>query len=94
MTVTAIPDLPVLDTTRLNPSQLEAAVRIFDDFQAKVLKPANEAWADKVRKELDQRLLTEVLKLDNKTVEQMDILRRHWCSEPTVTSTKGTGPPK
>ena len=93
MTVTAIPDLPVLDTTKLSPSQLKAAVRIFDDIQTKVLKPANQAWEDEIRKKLDQRLLTEVFKLDDKAVEQMDILRRQWCSEPTVTSTKRTGPP-
>ena len=94
MTVTSMPDIPVLDTTRLSPSHLEAAAKIFDDLQTEVLKPANQAWEDDVRKKLDQRLLTEVLNLDDKAVEQIDILRRQWCSEPTVTSTKGTGPPK
>ena len=55
--------------------------------------PANEAWRDAVRQELDQRLLIEVLGLDDKAVDQLGILRRQWCSEPTVTSTKKTAPP-
>ena len=93
ITVTAMPDIPVLDVTRLRPSQLEAAAKIFDDLQTEVLKPANQAWEDEARKKLDQRLLTEVLELDDEAVEQLDILRRQWCSEPAVTSTKGTGPP-
>ena len=93
ITVTAIPDLPLLDVTRLTETQLEAAVKIFDDLQGKTMLPANEAWRDKVRQELDRRFLKEVLGLDDKAVGQLDILRRQWCSEPTVSSTKGTGPP-
>ena len=93
LTVTAIPDIPVLDVTKLSSAQLDAAVKIFDDLQERTLLPANEAWRDSVRKELDRRLLNEVLGLDDKAVEQLDILRLQWCSEPTVTSTKKTGPP-
>ena len=93
-TVTAIPDIPVLDVTKLNKTQLDAAVEIFDDLQEKPMLPANEAWRDEVRQELDQRLFTEVLGLASKAVEQLGILRLQWCSEPTVTSTKGTGPPQ
>ena len=40
----------------------------------------------------NEERITEVLNLDDKAVEQLDILRRQWCSEPTVTSTKRTGP--
>ena len=93
ITVTAIPDIPLLDVTKLNSTQLDAAVKIFNDLQEKKMLPANEAWRDKVRQNLDERLLTEVLGLDDKSVEQLGILRRQWCSEPTVTSTKKTGPP-
>ena len=92
-TVTHIPDIPVLDVTQLDDAQLAAAVQIFDDLQERVLKPANEAWHDRARQELDRRLLTEVLRLDDAAVAQLDILRRQWCREPTVTSAKGTGPP-
>ena len=93
ITVTAIPDIPLLDVTRLTATQLEAAVNIFDEMRDKTLLPANEAWRDPIRQKLDQRLFTEVLGLDDKAVEQLAILRRQWCSEPTVTSTKKTGPP-
>ena len=92
ITITAIPDLPLLDVTRLTETQVEAAVKIFDDLHERKMLPANEAWRDEVRQDLDKRLITEVLELDNKAVEQLDILRRQWCSEPTVTSTKKTGP--
>ena len=92
-TVTAIPDIPVLDVTKLNGTQLDAAVSIFDDLQEQTMLPTNEAWRDAVRQELDRRLFKEVLGLDDKAVEQLGILRRQWCSEPTVTSTKKTGPP-
>ena len=91
LTVTAIPDIPVLDVTKLEPVQFEAAVKIFDDLQNKQMLPANEAWRDPVRQELDRRLLDEVLGLDDKAVEQLGILRRQWCAEPTVTSVKKTG---
>ena len=83
----------MLDVTKLSATQLDAAVKIFDDLQERTLLPANEAWRDSVRKELDRRLLNEVLGLDDKAVEQLGILRLQWCSEPTVTSTKKTGPP-
>ena len=92
-TVTHIPDIPVLDVTQLDAAQLAAAVQIFDDLQERVLKPANEAWHDPIRQELDRRLLTEVLNLDNDAVERLGILRRQWCREPTVTAAKKTGPP-
>ena len=92
VTVTAIPDIPVLEGTKLNTTQLDATVKIFDDLQEQGMLPANEAWRDEVRQELDQRLLNEVLGLDDKAVDQLGILRRQWCSEPTVTSTKDTGP--
>ena len=93
ITITFIPNIPVLDVTKLSSAQLAAAAKIFDDLQEQTLLPANEAWRDSVRQELDRRLLNEVLGLDDKAVEQLDILRLQWCSEPTVTSTKKTGPP-
>ena len=92
-TVTHIPDIPALDVTQLDAAQLAATVQIFDDLQEQVLKPANEAWHDPVRQELDRRLLTEVFNMDNEAVAQLGILRRQWCREPTVTSAKRTGPP-
>ena len=59
LTVTAIPHIPVLDVTKLSSVHLAAAVEIFDDLQERAMLPANEAWRDTVRQELDRRLLRE-----------------------------------
>lgn len=92
-TVTAIPNIPTLDVTKLEPARLRAAAQIYDDLCQQRMLPANEAWRDPVRQELDRRLLLEVLGLDAAAVEQLAILRNQWCREPTVTGTKRTGPP-
>ena len=89
--VTSIPNIPVLDVRALAPQALAAAVAIFDDLQQQVMLPANEAYRDPVRQELDRRILTEVLMLDDESVDQLAILRNQWCAEPTVTGTKKTG---
>ena len=91
-TVTAIPNIPVLDVTSLDVYELQAAAQIYNDLCQKPMLPANEAWRDPVRQELDRRLMTEVLGLDDGAVEQLGILRHQWCREPTVTGTKRTGP--
>lgn len=91
-TVKAIPDIPVLDFSKLSEQQIQAGVRIYDDLSKKKMLPANEAYHDLVRQELDRRIITEVLNLDDKAVEQLEILRNQWCMEPTVTGTKKTGP--
>ena len=88
--VTAIPNLPVLDVHAIDSSSLAAAVAIFDDLKGSAMLPANEAYRDPVRQEIDRRILTEVLGLDDESVEQLGTLRDQWCAEPTVTGTKKT----
>ena len=90
-TVTAIPNIPTLDLRQLTAEGMQAAVQIYDDLCQESLLPANEAYHDPVRQELDRRLLTEVLGLDGDAVEQLAILRNQWCMEPTVAGTKSTG---
>lgn len=90
-TVTAIPNIPTLDLRQLTAERMQAAVQIYDDLCQETLLPANEAYRDPVRQELDRRLLTEVLGLDGTAVEQLAILRNQWCMEPTVAGTKSTG---
>ena len=89
---TACVDMPALDVVNLAPARLSAAVKIFDDLKNKVMLPPNEAWRDPVRQELDARLFTEVLGLDDADVERFETFRNQWCAEPSVTGTKGTGP--
>ena len=89
--VTAIPNIATLDIRRLSPDRLAAAVAIFDDLCRERMLPANEAYRDPVRHEIDRRFLVEVLGLGEESVEQFAILRNQWCAEPTVTGTKKTG---
>lgn len=92
VTVKAIPNIPILDFTKLDEGRMEAAVQIYDDLCQQAMLPSNEAYRDPVRQELDRRLLTEVLRLDDSAVEQLAIFRNQWCLEPTVTGTGDTGP--
>ncbi len=92
VSITTLPVIPTLDVTKLATERLQAAVQIYDDLCRKPMLPTNEAYRDPVRQELDRRLMTEVLGLDDDAVEQLAILRNQWCREPTVTGTKRTGP--
>ena len=93
MTITAIPDLPVLDPRKLTDRRLDHCRAIFDDLKDREFLPANEAWRDETRKALDRELLfgiTSVLQLDPDLEEGLDLLREQWCAEPSVHGGKGT----
>ena len=67
MTITAIPDLPVLDPRTLTQGQIDHCRAILGDFKDKPMLPANEAYRDETRKALDRALLfgiTSVLQLN------------------------------
>ena len=89
-TLSAIPNIATLDVRQLSDTQLAAAVAIFDDLCRERMLPANEAYRDPVRHEIDRRFLVDVLGLGEESVEQLAILRNQWCAEPTVTGTKKT----
>jgi len=61
-----------------------------DDLCHERLLPANEAYRDPVRHEIDRRFLVDVLDLGEDAVDQFAILRNQWCAEPSVTGTKRT----
>ena len=93
ITITAIPDLPVLDPRTLTNNQVDQCHAVFEDFADKSLLPANEAYRDGTRKALDRALLfgiTSVLQLDPGLEEGLDLLRKQWCAEPSVHGGKGT----
>ena len=81
--------LPVLDVTQLTNRQLDRMEKIFEQVKELPMLPANEAWQDPIRAELDQRVLTEVLELELETVDWVINLRNRWCREPTVQARKG-----
>ena len=93
MPITAIRTMPTLDVTQLTPEQFDVAETIFEDMRDATFLPANEAYRDDSRKELDRRVLTEMLGLSQSLLEPLDLLRLKWCSEPSVHGGKNTRPP-
>ena len=93
MPISAIRTMPTLDVTRLAPEQLAVAGAIFDDMRDAEFLPANEAYRDDSRRELDRRVLTEMLGLSESILQPLDLLRLKWCSEPSVHGGKNTRPP-
>jgi hypothetical protein len=92
MPITAIRSMPTLDVTKLTPAQLETAEEIFGDMRDAQFLPANEAYRDNARKELDHRVLINMLGLPTSVLEPLDLLRLKWCSEPSVHGGKRTAP--
>lgn len=92
ITITAIPDLPVLDPRALTEDQMTHCREVYERFKGKELLPANEAYRDPVRQELDHWLLIDVLGLGSKIDEGLELLRKQWCAEPSVHGGKETRP--
>ena len=92
MPITAIRSMPTLDVTRLSRAQLDMAEEIFQDMRCSQLLPANEAYRDGTRQELDYRVLVDMLGLPTTVIEPLDLLRLKWCSEPSVHGGKKTAP--
>ena len=93
MTITAVPDLPVLDPRTLTDSQVDHCRAIFHDLKGREFLPANEAYQDETRKALDHQLLfgiMSVLQLNPGLEEGLDVLREQWCAEPSVHGGKHT----
>ena len=91
MPISAIRTMPTLDVRQLSDEQLRVAEGIFEDMRCREFLPANEAWRDESRKELDRRVLVDLLGLPESVLEPLDLLRLKWCSEPSVHGGKGTG---
>lgn len=93
MPITAIRTMPTLDVASLSDAQLKIAEEVFEDFREREFLPANEAYRDESRKELDRQVLVDLLGLaEEKVMGPLDLLRRKWCSEPSVHGDKGTSP--
>ena len=92
LTISRLPDLPVLDPRHLSEAQVGTAVRTFDEFSDQLLLPANEAYRDAVRHELDRALLVDVLGLPAALLDPLAALRDAWCAEPTVHGGKTSRP--
>lgn len=84
ITITALPDLPGLDPRTLTEEQMEHCRGIYSRFKGREFLPANEAYRDETRQELDREMLFGMLKLDPDLESSLDLLRYQWCVEPSV----------
>ena len=64
---------------------------VFDNFKEMEFLPANEAYQDDVRQELDAAVF-RVLDLPENILPSLDLLRLKWCAEPSVHGGKNTRP--
>ena len=49
-------------------------------------------YRDNVRKDLDKSVLVDLCGLPERMLDDLELLRRKWCSEPSVHGGKGTNP--
>ena len=90
MTLSRLPELPVLDPRQLGEGQIHQAHEIFAEFRHRPLLPANEAYRDPVRADLDRAVLVRLLGLSEGIEDSLRLLRNQWCAEPSVHGGKGT----
>ncbi len=91
-TISRLPDRPVLDCRELSSTRLRRAKAIFEEFRDRALLPANEAYRDEVRADLDRVVLVDLLELPESILPSLALLRRQWCAEPSVHGGKSTKP--
>lgn len=84
--------MPVVNLCQLDSDKIKKLSRCFDDFAEKPLKPANEAYNDIVREQLDEALLCDALGLPASVLEPLITVRYQWCCEPSVHGGKQTRP--
>ncbi len=92
LTISRLPELPALDPRRLSPEQINRAKEIFEEFKDRPMLPANEAYRDEVRAELDRAVLVRMLELPERVQTSLALLRTQWCAEPSVHGGKPTRP--
>ncbi len=92
LSVTSIGGIPVLDLRTLTQARIDAAAAIFDEFENLELLPANEAFVDRRRHDLDSALVRRVLHLPEYAIGGIALLREMWCREPSVHGKKSTRP--
>ena len=92
VSITTLPELPVIDPRTLGTHQLERLSGAFEEFKKLTFLPANEAYRDEARIRLDHFVLFEVLQLPKALADSLALLRHKWSNEPTVHGGKSTRP--
>ena len=91
MTITRLPDMMALDARCLSDTQLQQCQAVCDEFRSRFLLPANEAYRDSERRELDS-VLWNILGLPDSLLANLNLVREQWCAEPSVHGGKRTRP--
>ena len=92
ITISRLGELLSIDPRALSSGQLALASDIFDRFKRRPMLPANEAFRDQVRHDLDAAVLCELLGLPTEILTPLAVLRSQWCEEPSVHGGKSTRP--
>ena len=93
LTISALPELLVLDPRGIADDKLERVSEILESLRGKPLLPANDAFRDQARVELDLALLGGILELPEEALAALDTIRHQWCSEPSGHGGEHTAPP-
>jgi len=91
--ITMLPDLLTINPRALSKGTVARASGLFEEFAQRDFLPANEAWRDPARADLDRALLVDLLELPEDVLDPLALLRRQWCAEPSVHGGKKTAPP-
>ena len=92
LSLTRVGELLVPDPRQLSDTQLALAESVADTYADTDLLPANEAWRDEARQQLDELLLIDMLGLERSVLDSLALTRTQWCAEPSVHGGKGTAP--
>ncbi len=92
LSINRIAEIPVLDCRALSSETLSDASEILARFRLREFLPANEAYRDPARQDLDRAVLCDLLGIPETVLDPLDTLRHQWCLEPTVHGGKRTRP--
>lgn len=92
LTISQLPRLISLDVGALDGKQLEKVEGLFAKLAVRDFLPANEAYRDQTRQDLDRAMLCNLLGLPESILEPLAALRHQWCEEPSVHGGKPTRP--
>ena len=92
LSVGRVDEIPVLDCRALSSEAVAEASEVFARFRLREFLPANEAYRDDTRQDLDQAVLCDLLGLPESVLDPLETLRQQWCREPTVHGGKPTRP--
>ena len=81
--INALRVIPCPDFSQLHGSSLAKAQKHFESLHRQRLLPANQAFRDPVRKEIDRAIL-DILELPPESINLVQELCDLWCNEPSV----------